>query len=259
MVTCPAGKQSISWLPNTSPKQGVDFEARFAQRDCTLCPSRPRCTRSKQEPRIIGLQTRELEQALQVMRTRPNTDEFRKSYAPRAGIESTHAQAIRRSGLRRTRYRGLSKTHCNMSLQPPRSTSCESHLERMEHPLPKRAAPTSLLSNSKPPEFATSVNNADTRGNLSQAFRSRGAVPAAELARSVDLKLSHSNRDRPFAYLLVFSTLWPCHNDLPNAHRSTMLQPELAGIYFFFSYNQQTGFRLPLMLALLGLALLRSP
>jgi hypothetical protein len=26
-------------------------------------------------------------------------------------IESTHAQAIRRSGLRRTRYRGLPKTH----------------------------------------------------------------------------------------------------------------------------------------------------
>jgi Transposase DDE domain len=32
------------------------------------------------------------------------------SYAPRAGIESTHAQPIRRSGLRRTRYRGLVKT-----------------------------------------------------------------------------------------------------------------------------------------------------
>jgi hypothetical protein len=30
---------------------------------------------------------------------------------PRAGIESTHAQAIRRSGLRHARYRGLTKTH----------------------------------------------------------------------------------------------------------------------------------------------------
>ena len=44
------------------------------------------------------------------MRKRQTTEEFRKSYAPRAGIESTHAQAIRRSGLRRTRYRGLVKT-----------------------------------------------------------------------------------------------------------------------------------------------------
>ena len=64
----------------------------------------------KQEPRIIGLQTRDLHDALQTMRKRQTTEEFRKSYAPRAGIKNTHAQAIRRSGLRRTRYRGLVKT-----------------------------------------------------------------------------------------------------------------------------------------------------
>jgi Transposase DDE domain len=45
------------------------------------------------------------------MRVRQTTNEFRQAYAARAGIESTHAQAVRRSGLRRTRYRGLSKTH----------------------------------------------------------------------------------------------------------------------------------------------------
>jgi len=45
------------------------------------------------------------------MRLRQITDEFRRAYAARAGIESTHAQAIKRSGLRRTRYRGLPKTH----------------------------------------------------------------------------------------------------------------------------------------------------
>jgi len=44
------------------------------------------------------------------MRARQKTEEFRKSYAARAGIESTHAQAIRRSGARRARYRGLAKT-----------------------------------------------------------------------------------------------------------------------------------------------------
>ena len=32
-------------------------------------------------------------------------------YAARAGIESTHAQAVRRSGLRQTRYIGLARTH----------------------------------------------------------------------------------------------------------------------------------------------------
>ena len=56
-------------------------------------------------------QTREHHEALKAMRVRQLTDEFRQTYAARAGIESTHAQAVKRSGLRRSRYRGLSKTH----------------------------------------------------------------------------------------------------------------------------------------------------
>ncbi|HEY6848663.1 MAG TPA: transposase [Terracidiphilus sp.] len=88
VVTCPAGKQSISWLPKTNPASGVDFEARFSGRDCTPCSSRSQCTRSKQEPRIIGLQTRDLHEALQTMRARQTTEEFRKSYAPRAGMSA---------------------------------------------------------------------------------------------------------------------------------------------------------------------------
>jgi transposase len=40
VVTCPAGKQSISWLPNTDPYNGVAFEARFARKDCTPFPFR---------------------------------------------------------------------------------------------------------------------------------------------------------------------------------------------------------------------------
>jgi transposase len=111
VVTCPAGKRSVSWLPNTYPANCTAFEARFARRDCTPCSSRSQCTRSKQEPRILGLQTREHHEALQAMRVRQLTDEFRQTYAARAGIESTHAQAVKRSGLRRPRYRGLSKTH----------------------------------------------------------------------------------------------------------------------------------------------------
>lgn len=80
-------------------------------RDCTPCPSRPLCTRPRLEPRIVGLQSREHHEALQTMRTQQTTEEFRKAYALRAGVESTHAQAIRRSGLRHARYPGLAKTH----------------------------------------------------------------------------------------------------------------------------------------------------
>jgi transposase len=87
------------------------FEARFATRDCFPCPLRPRCTRGKREPRIIGLQAREHFEALQGARKQQKTETFRLSYAARAGIEGTHAQAINRCGLRRCRYLGLAKTH----------------------------------------------------------------------------------------------------------------------------------------------------
>ena len=111
VVTCPAGKRSISWLPNTYPKNGMVFEARFARKDCTPCPLRARCTRAKLEPRIIGLQAREHCEALHAARHRQTTPEFRARYAPRAGIEATHEQAVRRCGLRHARYLGLAKTH----------------------------------------------------------------------------------------------------------------------------------------------------
>jgi transposase len=125
VVTCPAGKQSISWLPHTiakgdppegtragrvMPQGGMAFEARFARRDCFPCPLRARCTRGKREPRIIGLQAREHFEALQGARKHQETEVFRASFAARAGIEGTHAQAISRCGLRRCRYIGLAKT-----------------------------------------------------------------------------------------------------------------------------------------------------
>jgi transposase len=111
VVTCPAGQQSISWLPNTYPQNGMVFEARFARKDCTPCPFRPQCTKAKHEPRIIGLQAREHHEALQGVRRRQTTAEFRLQYAARAGIEGTHEQAIRRCGLRYCRYIGLAKAH----------------------------------------------------------------------------------------------------------------------------------------------------
>ena len=111
VVTCPAGRQSISWLPNTWPENGMEFEVRFARKDCTPCELRPRCTRAKTEPRIIGLQAREYYEALHAARQRQTTEEFEQSYAARAGIEGTHAQAISRCGLRSCRYIGLAKTH----------------------------------------------------------------------------------------------------------------------------------------------------
>ena len=69
----------------------LTFEVRFARQDCTPCTLRPRCTRAKREPRIIGLQEREHFEALQGARKHQETEAFRTSYAARAGIEGTHA------------------------------------------------------------------------------------------------------------------------------------------------------------------------
>lgn len=111
IVTCPMGKESISWLPHTYPQNGMTWEARFARKDCTPCPQRAQCTRAKQEPRIVGLQAQEQYEALQAARHRQTTDACAQQYAPRAGIEGTHAQGIRRSGLRQARYIGRARTH----------------------------------------------------------------------------------------------------------------------------------------------------
>jgi hypothetical protein len=110
VATCPAGHQSVSWLPKTTVP-GVAAEARFSAKDCTPCPHRAHCTRSNKEPRLIGLQERDRHEALQTTRQVQTTEAFRKQYAARAGVESTNEQAIRRCGLRRCRYIGQAKTH----------------------------------------------------------------------------------------------------------------------------------------------------
>lgn len=110
VVTCPVGKKSASWSPKTTVP-GVIVEARFSAKDCTPCPHRLHCTKAKKEPRIIGLQPRDQHEALQARREEQSTEGFRQQYAARAGVESTHEQAIRRCGLRQCRYIGEAKTH----------------------------------------------------------------------------------------------------------------------------------------------------
>ncbi len=110
VVTCPAGKQSLSWLPSLEAAKLCAFQVRFAKKDCLACVHRAQCTRAKDEPRILLLQTREEYEALQAARRRQKTPEFKEAYKVRSGVESTHEQGIRRCGLREARYIGLAKT-----------------------------------------------------------------------------------------------------------------------------------------------------
>ena len=122
VVTCPAGKQSISWLPNTYPQNGMVFEARFARRDCTPCPLRSRCTRAKREPRIIGLQAREHYEALQAARKRQATAEFRRAMPPGPASRPRTGRPSAAAACGAAATSGSPKRTCSTSSPLPPST-----------------------------------------------------------------------------------------------------------------------------------------
>jgi transposase len=83
----------------------------FDKKDCAGCAVRFRCTRGKAGPRELTLHPKAQHLALQAARERQQTDAFKALYKRRAGVEGTISQAVFALGMRRTRYRGLLKTH----------------------------------------------------------------------------------------------------------------------------------------------------
>ena len=117
-ATCPEGKASRSWAtyqrkPDAhSPKNRFVVMVRFAPQDCLSCASRPKCVRSPSgQSRALLFPERSLTEALEEARGKLSRAAGRAEYRLRAGVEGSISQGVRRSGLRRTRYRGLSKTH----------------------------------------------------------------------------------------------------------------------------------------------------
>jgi transposase len=111
MVTCPMGHQSRYWKPATGPRGKPTIQVLFDKKDCAGCAVRSRCTRSKTGPRELTLHPKAQHLALQAARERQQTDAFKVLYKSRAGVEGTVSQAVFALGMRRTRYRGLLKTH----------------------------------------------------------------------------------------------------------------------------------------------------
>ena len=60
--------------------------------------------------RHLSIRPREEYQALADARTRQTTDEWKTTYAVRAGVEGTMRQTTHVTGIRTARYRGLPKT-----------------------------------------------------------------------------------------------------------------------------------------------------
>jgi transposase len=108
---CPQGQTSVKWTPGRDVSGDPVVRIRFERATCRACPARQVCTWAKDAPRQLTVRPEAQHQAIQVARQRQETAEFKAQYARRAGGEGTHAQGIRRCGLRRSRYLGLAKTH----------------------------------------------------------------------------------------------------------------------------------------------------
>jgi transposase len=108
---CPQGKLSSGWSTRGEGTGRTYVRVLFHPADCGACSGRALCTRNRHHARTLTLQPRAQHEALQDLRQRLASQEGRRRYARRAGIEGTISQGVRAFGLRRSRYRGLAKTH----------------------------------------------------------------------------------------------------------------------------------------------------
>jgi transposase len=109
-VRCPQGKLSSVWNALVERSGTPYIRVQFRAADCGACPAQPLCARAGQA-RHLRLHLRAEHEALKGARGRLATKEGRRAYARRAGIEGTISQGVRAFGLRRSRYRGLARTH----------------------------------------------------------------------------------------------------------------------------------------------------
>jgi transposase len=143
---CPEGKTSLSWTPAIDHTDNDVIKIKFSSFDCKPCPSRINCTTSKRLRRTVTIRPKEAYEALQAGRRRQQSEEFKEQHKKRAGVEGTISQAVRAFGMRRSRYRGMAKTHLQHVLtavainivrisewliETPRAATRTSHFERL--------------------------------------------------------------------------------------------------------------------------------
>jgi DDE family transposase len=108
---CPQGHRSATWYLFQHANGHAYIKVSFAKEGCSASSERARCTRAKDQPRSLQLQPQPQQQAIQHARAYLASEEGRRLYNKRAGIEGTISQGVRCFGLRRSRYIGLDKTH----------------------------------------------------------------------------------------------------------------------------------------------------
>jgi transposase len=110
-VCCPQGKWAASWHARVAQDGSPYIVAAFRRQDCHACPARPLCTQAQQQGRQVRLPPQAQYEALTAARAWHASEEGIERSQQRAGVEGTLSQGVRAFGLRRTRYRGLPKTH----------------------------------------------------------------------------------------------------------------------------------------------------
>ena len=93
---CPQGQTSSSWTPTWTRNQEI-IKIKFGFAICGACPVRSRCTKAKR--RSLSVRRQEAHFALDAARQREQTEEFKKEYAKRAGVEGVLAKAGAYDGL----------------------------------------------------------------------------------------------------------------------------------------------------------------
>lgn len=110
-ATCPNGHTSKSWAIHSSQRRMPVLRVAFSVLDCRPCPQRHNCVSTPTtQRRQLTIRPREEYDTLQQTRALQQTDEWKERYQIRAGVEGTMAQGVQRCGMRRARYRGLTKT-----------------------------------------------------------------------------------------------------------------------------------------------------
>ena len=106
-AVCPQGNVSTQCSRIRDSYMGTEYYRIEWASQCDSCPVQKQCTRSKSGRRIlvVGLRHDLVEKRREEMRK----TEFSKGMHPRNGIEGTHSELVRGHGLRRTKYRGLSR------------------------------------------------------------------------------------------------------------------------------------------------------
>jgi hypothetical protein len=103
-ITCPMGQKS--WQTRQTEK-GVRV-AGFDLDKCRECVKKKKCP-AFQNGRNANLKYNLKDMRLSQRRAYEQTEELKKRYAMRSGIEATNSRLKRQTGLSRFRYRGLKK------------------------------------------------------------------------------------------------------------------------------------------------------